>query len=619
MPDIIKLLPDSVANQIAAGEVVQRPASVVKELLENSLDAGATEIKLLIRDAGSALIQVIDNGKGMSETDARMCWERHATSKINAANDLFKLTTFGFRGEALASIAAVSQVEMKTRRTEDEAAIFMKLNGGEVEEQSLTAAPIGTSISVKNLFFNIPARRNFLKSLTVETKHIMEEFQRQAMAYPNVSFSFYNNGSEVYVLKPASLEERISDTLGKLKPSELLRVDEDTELVKISGFVAIPGKARRLKNEQFFFANHRFIRSNYFSHAVMSAYEGVIENGFYPVFLLNLFVQPSKIDVNIHPTKTEVKFEEEKNIYSILKAAVRKALGNHVLQAPEDFWGNADLTQSLNTGDFESPKNNLQFHDYNDHAAKKPSYNPFHTEPVQKKNYGSEAWNKLFNHDSNQSYNHIDQITESKSEPLELLNKHQHFEIRNVVKIPGNYVGAQINGEFILFDVLRLQEKVIYEQCKINLQKGVGATQQLLFPRTIDPGVMHAQILHSILPDLKKLGFDISPFGGNSFILNGIPAEIQRGDEVSILEKMLAHYEQSEGEIKLEKHDRLAQSMARNMVKSNNYEINTELLEGMMERLFNLPEPSLFYGNRTVFVKLGTDLLATLFNKAKTN
>lgn len=625
MSDIIKLLPDSVANQIAAGEVVQRPASVVKELLENSIDAGATEIKLLIRDGGSSLIQVIDNGKGMSETDARMCWERHATSKISAANDLFKLTTFGFRGEALASIAAVAQVEMKTRRAEDPAAVLMKLTGGDVEEQSFTAAPQGTSIAVKNLFFNIPARRNFLKSITVETKHIMEEFQRQALAYPDIAFSFYNNGSEVYVLKPQPFVNRIAETLGRIKPSDFLEVSEQTELVTIKGYVAIPSKSRKLKNEQYFFANHRFIRSNYFAHAVLSAYDGVIEAGYFPVFSLNLFVDPAKIDVNIHPTKTEVKFEEEKNIYSILKAAVRKALGAHILQPQEEFWGNGNVGEALNTANEKPRSENLQFHGFNDHSIKKPTYNPFQTEQPAKKKYTSEAWNKLFDTGNNTSSNAAFHREEEKISipvtanteqlPLKTPLQHTEAEVKNIVKIAGNYAGATVNGEFMVFDVLRLQEKIMYEQCKMNLEKGSGVSQQLLFPRTIDPGNVQAQTLHQILPDLKKLGFDISPFGGSSFIVNGIPADIQRGDEISVLERLLEHYEESQGEIKMDKYDRLAYYMSRNMVKLNNAELGTELIESLVQRLLNLPEPLLQNAQRPVFVKLGTELLGELFKR----
>lgn len=626
MSDVIKLLPDSVANQIAAGEVVQRPASVVKELLENAIDAGATEIKLLIRDGGSSLIQVIDNGKGMSETDARMCWERHATSKINAANDLFKLTTFGFRGEALASIAAVALVEMKTRRAEDTAAVLMKLTGGDVEEQSFTAAPLGTSIAVKNLFFNIPARRNFLKSTTVETKHIMEEFQRQAMAYPDIAFSFYNNGSEVYVLKPQPFVNRIAETLGRMKTSDFLEVSEQTELVTIKGYVAIPSRSRKLKNEQYFFANHRFIRSNYFAHAVLAAYEGVIETGYFPVFALNLFVDPAKIDVNIHPTKTEVKFEEEKNIYSILKAAVRKALGSHILGGQEEFWGNGDVGEVLNTTVEKPQAENLQFHGFNDHSIKKPTYNPFQAEQPAKKNYTSEAWNKLFDTGTNAGMNSAFHREEEKISipatggnteqlPLKAPAHHSEAEVKNIVKIAGNFAGATVNGEFMVFDILRLQEKIMYEQCKMNLEKGSGVSQQLLFPRTIDPGNAQAQTLHHILPDLKKLGFDIAPFGGSSFIVNGIPADIQRGDEISVLERLLEHYEESQGEIKMDKYDRLAYYMSRNMVKLSNTELGTELIESLVQRLLGLPEPLLYNSQRPVFVKLGTELLGDLFNR----
>ncbi|MBL7811815.1 MAG: DNA mismatch repair endonuclease MutL, partial [Bacteroidetes bacterium] len=348
MADFIKLLPDSVANQIAAGEVVQRPASAVKELLENSLDAGATDIRLLIKDGGTTLIQVIDNGSGMSDTDARMCWERHATSKINTAHDLFALRTFGFRGEALASIAAVAQVEMKTRREKDDAATLIRIEGSEVLEQSLTAAPVGTSIAIKNLFFNIPARRNFLKTIPVESRHVMEEFQRQALAHPQVAFSMFNNGNEVFILKPATLAQRIADVLGRTKDTDLLELTEPTEIVSISGYVGIPSVSKKTRGDQYFFVNGRFIRSPYFNHAVQSAYEGLADPGSYPLFVLNLTIDPAKVDVNVHPTKTEVKFEDEKHIYNILKSAVRKALGSFVIQPDMELFGMGGLESFLN-------------------------------------------------------------------------------------------------------------------------------------------------------------------------------------------------------------------------------------------------------------------------------
>jgi len=379
LTSVIKLLPDAVANQIAAGEVVQRPANAVKELLENSLDAGATKITLLVKDGGSTLMQVIDNGKGMSEMDARLCWERHATSKIRKAEDLFKLDTYGFRGEAMASIAAVSQVEMKTKRADDEVAQLIRIEGSEVLEQRVDAAPQGTNIAIKNLFYNLPARRNFLKSIAVETRHIVEEFLRQSMANPGIEFVYHNNGSLVYHFRAQPLKDRVLEAMGKKPNTEILEVKENTDIVQITGFVGAPGTAKRTRGEQFFFMNGRFIRSNYFHHAVNAAYEGLIPSDEFPLYALYLNVDPAKVDVNVHPTKTEVKFEDEKHIYNLVKAAVRKALGNFVVQPSislgdfthmGDFLNQPMSTQQLNTNQWQTDRSAFT-------EKRNPNYNPF--------------------------------------------------------------------------------------------------------------------------------------------------------------------------------------------------------------------------------------------------
>lgn len=329
MSDIIKLLPDHVANQIAAGEVIQRPASVVKELLENSIDAGSTDIKLLIKEGGKTFIQVMDNGKGMSPTDARMCWERHATSKISQTEDIYQIKTMGFRGEALASIASVAQVELKTKRAEDNVGTLILIEGTEVKKQEPAALANGTAISVRNLFYNIPARRNFLKSNPVETRHIIDEFSRVALANPNIAFSMYNNDEEVYALKAGTLEQRIEQMFAYRTFEHILPADEQTTIINVNGFIGKPEISRKTRGEQFFFVNGRFIKDAYLNHAVVNCYENLISKEQFPFYVLHISIEPSQIDVNVHPTKTEIKFEDERAVYQIIRAVVKKALGQH--------------------------------------------------------------------------------------------------------------------------------------------------------------------------------------------------------------------------------------------------------------------------------------------------
>jgi DNA mismatch repair protein MutL len=347
MLDIIQLLPDSIANQIAAGEVVQRPSSVVKELLENSIDAEATQVQLIVREAGKTLIQVIDNGKGMSETDARMCFERHATSKIRTSDDLFKIRTMGFRGEAMASIAAVSQVELKTRRSTDELGTMVRIEASEHKAQEAISTPEGTNLLVKNLFYNVPARRNFLKSNPVEMRHIIDEFQRVALSNPDIAFSLYHNDAEIYNLPSGKLSRRIVDLFGKSYREQLAPCEEETSFVTVRGFVGKPQFAKKTRGEQFFFANNRFIKNSYLNHAVMSAFEGLMPEGSHPFYVLFIEIDPVHIDINVHPTKTEIKFDDERTVYAIVQAAVRKSMSQHNLAPSLDFDTNINYSNQF--------------------------------------------------------------------------------------------------------------------------------------------------------------------------------------------------------------------------------------------------------------------------------
>lgn len=611
LSDVIKLLPDSVANQIAAGEVVQRPASAVKELLENCLDAGATEIRLLIKDGGSTLIQVIDNGRGMSETDARMCWERHATSKISRAQDLFSLNTYGFRGEALASIAAVAQVEMKTRREQDDAAVFIRIEGSTVLEQSLTAAPVGTSIAVRNLFYNIPARRNFLKSISVETRHILEEFQRQALAHPQIAFSMFNQGSEVYDLKPATLKQRIADVLSGKKADDLLAVNEDTELVQITGYVGAPASVRKTRGEQYLYVNGRFIRSPYFQHAIQAAYEGLTEEGSYPLFCLFIHLDPAKVDVNVHPTKTEVKFEDEKHIYNIIKAAVRKVLGQFVVQPDLDVFGGMGGLEDFLSASTPLHRSQQDFHEYRQPQTQ-TRYNPFEEGYTRPQN---QDWQKILG-----SVEQTGSITTgSKGVPDEeiLLPPSSEWKVESVFSLSSGYLVAKINGALYLVDKRAAHIKVLYDGFLKGLQKQNGHCQQLLFPITIELNQAWLHTALELLEDFKALGFDVSHFGGNTLMISGIPAELERGSESRVLEALLEDYLQTQGDMKLGRHESLALSMARQAAVSADTPMNSQAAEQLIVRLFSVQENQWAPDAKPIWIKFGDELLFELFRKQK--
>lgn len=600
MSDIISVLPDAIANQIAAGEVVQRPASVVKELMENAVDAGATEITLIIKDGGSTLLQVVDNGKGMSETDARMCWERHATSKISKAEDLFSITSFGFRGEAMASIAAVAQVELKTRRQQDDLATHICIEGSEVKSQENCSAPVGTNISVRNLFFNIPARRNFLKSIPVETKHIIEEFIRVAMPNPAIAFTFINNGNEVYSLKKSSQNKRIAELIGIKDSADLLYDEEDTEIVQTKVFLAQPKYAKKTRGDQFFFVNGRFIKSPYLNHAVTSAYDELIAKDTYPAYVVFMAVPPAKIDINVHPTKTEIKFEDEKYLYQILKSVCRKALGQHLLLADDVNENDAfdRLIKETNNSDRlpQEPKITVN-----------KSFSPFAgTATKAKQNLGK--WQEVFA---------VPDTEESQQNP-------SLFEQEKLRNVPNDKPTEQVTGIFqyqaayIVFstekglfiaDQHAAHERVLYEDYAKAIDGSGFPSQQLLFPRVAEFHPTDYALLDEILDQVKLLGFDINPFGNNTFIINGTPADVKKGEPREMLEGVLQKYKENLQGLKLGQRESLMRAMAKQSAIAKGTVLTQKEVTELCNQLMNCEVPAYTPTGKPVFITFNeTDL-----------
>lgn len=617
MSDVIKLLSDAVANQIAAGEVVQRPANAVKELIENSIDAGATQIKLLIKDGGSTLMQVIDNGKGMSETDARMCWERHATSKIRKAEDLFSLHTYGFRGEALASIAAVAQVEMKTKREVDEVATYIRIEGSEVIEQRLEAAANGTSIAIKNLFFNIPVRRNFLKSISVETKHIFEEFQRQAMANHQIHFILFNNNSEIFNWTPKPILERLADVLGKKDNKEFLEIQEVTDIVEINGFVGSPAISKKTRGDQYFFVNDRFIKSPYFHHAVMAAYEGLIESDSFPTYTLFLNVAPEKVDVNIHPTKTEVKFEDEKHIYNLIKATARKALGTFVVQPDSEILGLENINQWLSqTPQVQGAYTNWSKIEQPSTEKQDSRYNPFNQDRKPYDRNANQDWQKILGSVEPQFNPQNFEPEIQPTQQHQIIDKQSNdLAILGSFNLADRYVVANIEGNLYIVDKRLAQQQTLFHQFHNQLENMKGATQQLLFPRNVELSPSHLAVALEILDELKHLGFDLGHFGGNSILINGLPAQISSCDEQKLVEQIIEDYLNTQGDVKLSKHQSLAASMSRQSIKFTQNTISNEEVKFLIKELFALNNPQFTFDGKLVFVKLTAETIFDLFKK----
>ncbi|MGB3345582.1 MAG: DNA mismatch repair endonuclease MutL [Aequorivita sp.] len=626
MSDIIQLLPDHVANQIAAGEVVQRPASVVKELLENAIDAKATSITLLVKDAGKTLVQVTDNGLGMSVTDARMSFERHATSKIKLAEDLFNIHTKGFRGEALASIAAIAHVEMKTRPEDSEIGTHLTIEGSKVISQEPAVLPKGTTIAVKNLFYNIPARRNFLKSNPVETRHIIDEFHRVALAHPNVEFHMLHNGSDVFNLPASNSRQRIVHIFGSKTNEKLVPVNEETEILKIKGFVLKPEFGKKSRGEQFFFVNDRFIRSPYLHHAVASAFEGLMKSDMHPGYFLFLEVDPHSIDINIHPTKTEIKFDDEHSIYAMLRATVKHSLGQFNIAPVLDF--NRDKG-------FDTP------YDYSKKQPTAPSievdrdFNPFQEKPKQGniqfpyKREKSAPWESLYtglkgesgspegihsSHFSSLGTSSVEmefeseQVTGSLFESEETESGQQTFQLQN------KYIVSPMRNGLMVIHQNLAHQRILYEEILKNITVKEAISQQLLFPLQLNFSKPDTQIIAKVREQLEHTGFLFSELKDETVEISGIPVTIMESHVVNLLHQLILDIKEEVPGNGFSQNDILAKSMAASMAIRTGVSLNREEREHLINQLFACKEPSVSPMNKLVFTIIDVADLDRKFN-----
>ncbi len=573
--DIIQLLPDSVANQIAAGEVIQRPASVIKELVENAVDAGARNIRVLVTDAGRTSLQVIDDGCGMSETDARLAFERHATSKIRKADDLFSLHTMGFRGEALPSIAAVAQVVLTTRMATDEIGTCLTLHGSRVVSQEPVACPVGSNFRVDNLFFNVPARRKFLKSNATELNNILTAFERIVLVYPDITFQLYSNQQEMLSLRAAPLRQRIVDVFGKRMSQELLPIEVDTAFCRISGFVGKPEAARKKGSQNYFFVNGRYMRHPYFHKAVMGAYERLVAEGTVPPYFIYFDVDPANIDVNIHPTKTEIKFEDEQGIYQILSAAVKDAIGRFSDVTAIDF----DTVGRPEIPVFDPQRHAIPMPDvqYN------PSYNPFATSPSAK-TVASHL--SLLSDLTRPTASQTDMPSlfpdADESAPSLIMEKSpEHYQYK------GRYVMTAVKSGLMIIDQHRADVRICYERYMEQLRRHSASTQKLLFPEMLQLSPSDSVLMQRFLPDLLTIGFDISDLGGGSFALNGIPADIKGYDPLTLVRNIVTDAAEKGSVVTADElHTVLALSMARNTAIDYGQVLSNDEMERLVNELF---------------------------------
>jgi DNA mismatch repair protein MutL len=612
--DRIQLLPDNIANQIAAGEVIQRPASAVKELLENAVDAGATEIKLFVNDAGKALLQVVDNGSGMSETDARMAFERHATSKIKNIDDLFHIRTMGFRGEALASIAAVAQVELRTRRVEDEVGTCIEIENSTVKKQTPVATPVGTSICMKNLFFNVPARRNFLKSNTAELRHIVDEFIRVAMSFPNIFFSLTSNGQQIFYLEAGSLKGRILQILGSNYNAKLVAVKEDTDYLNIYGFAGKPETAKKTRGDQYFFVNNRFIKSAYLNHAVMGAYQEMIGSDTFPAYVLFIDLDPAQVDVNVHPTKQEIKFEDEKIVYAFVQAAVKHALAQFSITPTLDFELDASI-QSLES--IQKP-----FTEERKVAATSGSIFQTFTEANQAHKVVTGAWSLEHKESTDSGFVSLtkqlmeldERLSAPQIQPAQLTTHHSPLtSFSNFSQIFGTYVLACMSDKFFLVHQQAAHERILYEKLAAAMDGKPMATQRSLFPASIELAPADAVLLSELLPDLHQLGYVIEPFGKAAFVIQGTPADIETGNEKAALEKILEQYKHFSAELKLHKREMLLRTLSWQGAIKTGTSLSEKEMEGLVNDLFICRQPNASPSGRPTYVEFKKDQLEKMF------
>lgn len=608
MPDTITLLPDNIANQIAAGEVIQRPASAVKELLENAVDAGATAIQLIINDAGKSLVQVVDNGGGMSETDARMCFERHATSKIRTIDDLFHIRTMGFRGEALASIAAVAQVELKTKRAEEETGTYIEVENSMVKKQEPVAAPAGTSIAMKNLFFNVPARRNFLKSNAAEMRHIVDEFTRVALSFPQILFTLTANNQQLFHLEAGSLKQRIVQLLGNNYNAKLVTVKEETDYMNIYGFVGKPEAAKKTRGDQYFFVNNRFIKSPYLNHAVMNAYQEMIPSDSFPMYVLFIDLDPTRVDVNVHPTKQEIKFEDEKIAYAFVQAAVKHALAQFSVTPTLDF----DLDASIQ----QLPAIQQPFTEEKRSAAASGSIFQGFTKKHQAhlierselkhwKDFYESRESGVVSQESTstpetQLTTHDSRLTTTDVDPFQLLNTYIIF--------------PSANG-FLLIHQQAAHERVIYEQLKAASKDKPVATQRSMFPSTLELTPADTAVMTEIIGDLQLLGYIIEPFGKNSFVIQGTPADVAQGNEKHVIDILLEQYKHFSPEVKFSKREKLVRSLARQQSIKTGVRLAEKEMRRLVNDLFACEQPNISPDGSPTFLEFKQEELEKLFGR----
>ncbi|HEY8404848.1 MAG TPA: DNA mismatch repair endonuclease MutL [Flavobacteriales bacterium] len=611
MPDIIHLLPDAVANQIAAGEVVQRPASVVKELLENAIDAQATNIKLVVKDAGKTLIQVTDNGIGMSETDARMSFERHATSKIRKTEDIFHIHTKGFRGEALASIAAVAQVELKTRLRGAQTGTLIEIEGSKLKRQEPESCPEGTTFAVKNLFFNIPARRYFLKSDSIELRHIIDEFQRVVLTHPEIAFTFTHNGQEVFSLPAVSLRQRIVHVFGSRYNEKLVPVEESTDIVSVSGFIGKPDTAKKTRGEQFFFINNRFIKNSYLHHAVMTAFQELIPNGHFPLYLLYLTIDPAQIDINIHPTKTEIKFQDERAIYAILHAAVRRALGRFSIAPSLDFEQETSIPITpLRPGqEIKPPSVHIN-----------PDFNPFKTDERPKRESVISGWfEKRERSDGWQDLLQIKKEVNTEQyipEQEEVAQSTVDFELEDDVQpfqLHRKYIVFTTPKGMMLIDQQRAHRRVLFEKYLRQMEEGKGMVQQLLFPAEASLQPADMALIQGQMDDIRALGFDVSIVENNRLEILGVPADASISDAQQLMEDFVEQLKNERDNLQYSPREKMAWAFARSSSIRYGQMLTAPEMSNMVAQLMQCAMPYVAERNKPTLINITLDQLDQQF------
>ncbi len=635
MNDIIQLLPDSIANQIAAGEVVQRPASVVKELLENAVDAHAKHIQLIVKEAGRTSIQVVDDGIGMSETDARMCFERHATSKIRQATDLFAIRTMGFRGEAMASIAAVAQVELRTRQASSEVGTLIRVEASELKAQEPVSTPVGTCIYVKNLFYNVPARRNFLRSNAVEMRHILDEFQHVALAHPEITFSMHQNDLETYNLPAGKLSQRIVSMFGKPYRDQLIPCQEGTDYVAITGYLGKPEFSKKTRGEQFFFVNKRYVRHNYLHHAIMTAYEGLLPDESFPFYTLFIEIDPAHIDINVHPTKTEIKFDDERAIYAVVQSTVRKALGMHHLAPSLEFdqstrfmFAPASEKENTTAGFTVSKDTIFSKGSQANGNSGKPNLSIITIESDLRRQNNQKNWSALYK-DFQEAFpsepvkqEESEQIVltlESKvnrlpgdpvSSPTERLeNEGLAYQMHN------SYIVSQVSNGLMLIDQRAAHERILYEKFLNTLSKRNGTSQQILFPKVVELNPSDFELVAEITEEIKNLGFEIGVLGRHTVAVQGIPADMPDGNEKELLEGLIEQFKWHQAELNLGKRENIARSLAKRSAIRHGHKLTATEMQTLITQLFASSNPNYAPDGTPTLVILTLDKIGSFFTK----